>query len=110
LYLPASLILTALLMLGQQAVLMGLLLTGLRVVPLASYLRGPRAAGSARAAFLLGLPLGLAACPACTPMLWPIATLALLSGGSAYGAVLLFIFGLDRGIPIRKGSQRRPSS
>lgn len=77
--------------------LMGLLLTGLLVVPLPAYLPRPKAVGSARAAFLLGLPLGLAACPACTPMLWPIATLALVSGGPVYGAGLLLVFGLGRG-------------
>ena len=80
--------------------LLGLLLTGLLILPLPSYLPRPKAVGSARAAFLLGLPLGLAACPACTPMLWPIATLALVSGGPAYGAGLLLVFGLSRGIPI----------
>ncbi len=78
----------------------GLLLTGLLVVPLPSYLPMPRPAASSRDAFLLGLPLGLAACPACTPMLFPIATAATISGGPLYGASLLFLFGLGRGIPI----------
>ncbi len=78
----------------------GLLLAGLIVVPLPSYLPLPRPAASSRDAFLLGLPLGLAACPACTPMLFPIATAATISGGPLYGASLLFLLGLGRGIPI----------
>lgn len=78
----------------------GLLLTGLVVVRLPSYLPMPRPVASARDAFLLGLPLGLAACPACTPMLFPIATAATVSGGPLYGALLLFLFGIGRGIPI----------
>lgn len=80
--------------------LMGLLLTGLVVVKLPAYLPIPRTVASSRDAFLLGLPLGLAACPACTPMLFPIATAAAASGGPVYGAGLLFLFGLGRGIPI----------
>ena len=79
---------------------MGLLLTGLLVVPLPSYLPIPRPAASGRDAFLLGLPLGLAACPACTPMLFPIATAATLSGGPLYGGLLLLLFGIGRGIPV----------
>jgi cytochrome c-type biogenesis protein len=78
----------------------GLMLTGLVVPPLPAYLPMPRPAASSRDSFLLGLPLGLAACPACTPMLIPIATAATVSGGPAYGAALLFLFGLGRGVPI----------
>jgi cytochrome c-type biogenesis protein len=33
-------------------------------------------------------------------MLFPIATAATLSGGPLYGAGLLFLFGLGRGVPI----------
>lgn len=79
---------------------MGLLLTGLLVVRLPAYLPIPKAVASPLDAFLLGLPLGLAACPACTPMLFPIATAAAASGGPMYGASLLFLFGVGRGIPI----------
>ncbi len=78
----------------------GLLLTGLVVARLPAYLPMPRPVGSSRDAFLLGLPLGLAACPACTPMLFPIATAAAVSGGPLYGAGLLLLFGLGRGVPI----------
>ncbi len=78
----------------------GLLLTGLVVARLPSYLPMPRPVASSRDAFLLGLPLGLAACPACTPMLFPVATAATVSGGPLYGGLLLFLFGIGRGIPI----------
>ena len=78
----------------------GLLLTGLVVAKVPAYLPVPRPVSSVRDAFLLGIPLGLAACPACTPMLFPIAAAASLSGGPLYGAGLLFVFGIGRGIPI----------
>jgi cytochrome c-type biogenesis protein len=78
----------------------GLLLTGLLWVPLPGYLPMPRPVASVPDAFLLGLPLGLAACPACTPMLFPIAAAATISGGPLYGAGLLFLFGIGRGVPI----------
>lgn len=82
----------------------GLLLTGLAVARLPAYLPVPRAVASARGAFLLGLPLGLAACPACTPLLFPIATFAAVGGGPLYGAGLLLLFGLGRGVPILVGA------
>jgi cytochrome c-type biogenesis protein len=78
----------------------GLVLTGVVVAPLPAYLPLPRPAASARHAFLLGLPLGLAACPACTPMLLPVAAAATLSGGLLWGAAMFLLFGLGRGIPI----------
>ena len=82
----------------------GLLLAGLVVARLPAYLPRPKPVASAGGAFLLGLPLGLAACPACTPLLFPIATLAAGSGGPLYGAGLLFLFGLGRGVPILVGA------
>ena len=82
----------------------GLLLTGLLVAPLPAYLPRPRPVTTTRGAFLLGLPLGLAACPACTPLLFPIASVAAVSGGPLYGAGLLLLFGLGRGVPILVGA------
>ena len=82
----------------------GLLLTGVLVARLPSFLPRPRPVGSARGAFLLGLPLGLAACPACTPLLFPIASIAAVSGGPLYGGLLLLLFGLGRGVPILVGA------
>lgn len=89
---------------GLVAGATGLLLSGLVVARLPAHLPAPRPVGSARGAFLLGLPLGLAACPACTPLLFPIATAAALSGGPANAAALLFLFGLGRGVPILVGA------
>jgi cytochrome c-type biogenesis protein len=78
----------------------GVLMTGLVVAKVPAYLPLPRPVSSVPDAFLLGLPLGLAACPACTPMLFPIAAAATVSGGPLYGAGLLFLFGIGRGVPI----------
>ena len=78
----------------------GLLLTGVVVAPIPAFLPVPRVVATSRGAFLMGVPLGLAACPACTPMLFPIASAAVLSGGPGYGAALLLIFGIGRGLPI----------
>jgi cytochrome c-type biogenesis protein len=78
----------------------GLLLTGVVILPIPAFLPLPRVVASSRDAFLIGVPLGLAACPACTPMLFPIASAAILSGGPAYGAALLLVFGIGRGLPI----------
>lgn len=52
------------------------------------------------AAYTLGVPFGLAACPACTPMLLPILTAAAATGTPGWGALLLFVFGLARGLPL----------
>ena len=104
-----------LVLLGEQVVaryllvalvsgLTGLLLSGLVVAPLPCYLPMPRPAASSRDAFLLGIPLGLAACAACTPLLFPIAAAATASGGPLYGAGLLMLFGLARGVPILVGA------
>ena len=52
------------------------------------------------AAYALGVPFGFAACPACTPMILPILGAAAATGEPWLGAVLLFIFGLARGVPL----------
>lgn len=52
------------------------------------------------AAYLLGIPFGLSVCPACTPMILPILGAAAVSGSPWLGGVLLFVFGLARGIPL----------
>lgn len=50
--------------------------------------------------YLLGLPFGLSACPACTPLLLPVVGAAALTADPVLGAALMFTFGLARGIPI----------
>lgn len=50
--------------------------------------------------YLLGLPFGLSTCPACTPLLLPVVGAAALTADPLVGAVLMFTFGLARGVPI----------
>ena len=59
-----------------------------------------RRTNSFPAAYALGIPFGLSACPACTPMILPILGAAAATGEAWLGAVLLFIFGLARGAPL----------
>ena len=51
-------------------------------------------------AFLLGTVMGLAGSQCATPILAAIVALAMASGKLAHGAVLLFAYGLGRGVPI----------
>ena len=52
------------------------------------------------AAYVLGIPFGLSVCPACTPMILPILGAAAVTGSPWLGGILLFVFGLARGIPL----------
>lgn len=60
----------------------------------------PRPARGLAGSYLLGLPFGLSTCPACTPLLFPVATAAAGTADPLLGAVLMGTFGLARGIPI----------
>ena len=51
-------------------------------------------------AFLLGLIIGLAGSQCGTPVLVAILAIAMKKGALAYGATLLFVYGLGRGVPI----------
>jgi cytochrome c-type biogenesis protein len=51
-------------------------------------------------AFLLGLIVGLAGSQCGTPVLVAIVALAAKAGNLTYGATLLFVYGLGRGVPI----------
>lgn len=51
-------------------------------------------------AYVLGIPFGLSTCPACTPMVLPALAAAAATGQTWYGAALLFVFGLARGLPL----------
>jgi cytochrome c-type biogenesis protein len=59
-----------------------------------------RPARSFLGSYLLGLPFGLSTCPACTPLLLPVVAAAASTGDPFMGAVLMFTFGVARGIPI----------
>lgn len=62
--------------------------------------RHSHSARSARGAYLLGVPFGLIACPACTPLLLPVALGAAATGQVWYGAALMGAFALGRGLPL----------
>lgn len=94
-YLPyAYLLITAML------ILIGLIL--LRVIRLPFPVLRPSRRGTKNffTAFALGIPFGLSTCPACTPLLLPVLMAAAGSGDPLLGGVLLFTFGMARGIPI----------
>ena len=52
------------------------------------------------AAFLMGLLIGLAGSQCGTPVLFAILSLVMSKGKTAYGAILLFLYGLGRGLPV----------
>jgi cytochrome c-type biogenesis protein len=52
------------------------------------------------AAYALGVPFGLASCPACTPMVLPVLGAAAATGSPWTGGLLLFVFGIARGLPL----------
>jgi cytochrome c-type biogenesis protein len=49
---------------------------------------------------LFGMLFGLVASPCSTPILAAIATIAATTGSAAKGAVLLFVYGLGKGVPL----------
>ncbi|MBW3553984.1 MAG: sulfite exporter TauE/SafE family protein [Gemmatimonadetes bacterium] len=51
-------------------------------------------------AYALGIPFGLTACPACTPMVLPMLGAAAATGTWWYGGALMFVFGIARGVPL----------
>jgi|SRR5688572_3736762 len=50
--------------------------------------------------YLIGLPFGLSTCPACTPLLLPVVAAAASTADPVMGGILMFTFGIARGIPI----------
>lgn len=52
------------------------------------------------AAFLMGLLIGLAGSQCGTPVLFAILSLVMSKGKIIYGAVLLFLYGMGRGLPV----------
>ncbi len=51
-------------------------------------------------AFVFGMLFGLVASPCSTPILAAIATMAAARGSAVHGAVLLFVYGLGKGLPL----------
>ena len=51
-------------------------------------------------AFLFGILFGVVASPCSTPILAAIATIAAARGSAAQGALMLFVYGLGKGVPL----------
>lgn len=60
----------------------------------------PRRVETFGAAYALGVPFGLTTCPACTPLVLPVLGAAAATGSPWLGGLLLFGFGLARGLPL----------
>ncbi|WNF38407.1 cytochrome c biogenesis protein CcdA [Bacillaceae bacterium IKA-2] len=60
----------------------------------------PKKYRSRRGAFTLGMILGITGSQCGAPILLVILTYVLLNGQMMYGAVLLFLYGLGRGVPL----------
>ncbi len=61
--------------------------------------RAPHGGGMA-SAFALGVPFGFLTCPACIPLMLPVALGAVGSGDPLSGAALMGLFAVGRGIPL----------
>lgn len=62
-------------------------------------MKRPKARGFA-GAFLFGILFGVVASPCSTPILAAIATIAAARGSATQGALLLFVYGLGKGVPL----------
>jgi len=84
-------------------IIMGLQWTGVISLPLPDLAARQREKVSRRGLFgalLMGLASGLVASGCATPALAAILTLVMSEGAIAYGASLLLVYGLGRGVPI----------
>ena len=84
-------------------ILMGLQLSGVISLPLPDWGAGMRDKVKRRGlwgALLLGLVSGFVASGCATPALAAILTLVMSKGAIAYGASLLLVYGLGRGVPV----------
>jgi len=93
--------------LGLAYALLGIILTViglalLRVIHIVIPMLSPSASSTKTffGTYLLGLPFGLSACPACTPLMLPVVGAAAVTANPLMGATLMLTFGLARGIPI----------
>jgi cytochrome c-type biogenesis protein len=82
-----------------------LIVTGLallRLVHLAIPMFAPsfKPARTFLGSYVLGLPFGLSTCPACTPLVLPVVLAAATTADPLLGAILMFSFGVARGVPI----------
>ena len=81
-------------------VLLGMGLILLRVWRLELPFVGPKVQGLSgfKGALALAVPFGLLDCPACTPLLLPVALGAAATGNPLYGAAIMGAYGLGRGV------------
>ena len=85
-------------------VVLGLQMMGVINLPstrsTASCPTGALSAGGSSGAFLFGILFGVVASPCSTPILAAIATIAATRGSVPQGALLLFVYGLGKGVPL----------
>ncbi|MBS3976342.1 MAG: cytochrome c biogenesis protein CcdA [Syntrophomonadaceae bacterium] len=85
------------------SILVGLHMIGvvnLRLPVFGHGLAGKVRRGGVLGAFILGTVLGLASSQCGTPVLLAVLSLVMLQGNILYGALLLFIYALGRGVPL----------
>ena len=96
----ASFLALAYALLGVFLAVAGLALLRVIHVVISVLSPSPKSARSFLGSYVLDLPFGLSTCPACTPLLMPVVAAAAATADPVMGAVLMFTFGLARGIPI----------
>jgi cytochrome c-type biogenesis protein len=88
------------LVLGPVLIVLGLIWTGWVRMPLPWISARGRRVASVWGAFLLGIPFTVGICPVCSPGLWVALTASAGIGSASYGALLLLMFALGRGVPV----------
>lgn len=96
----ASILALAYAVLAAMLAIAGLALLRVIRVPIPVLSPSPSASRSFIGSYLVGLPFGLSTCPACTPLLLPVVAAAASTADPVMGGVLMFTFGVARGIPI----------
>lgn len=100
LHVPGAILAPAYAVLGVALLVAGLALLRLIRVKLPVLAPSEKPLRSFLGSYALGLPFGLSTCPACTPLVLPVVVAAASTASPLTGAVLLFAFGVARGIPI----------
>lgn len=88
------------LVLAGALALFGLALLRRVRVPWPAQRRTWRMTHSVSGAYALGLPFGLTACPACAAVVLPMLGVVAATGSWWFGAALMFVFGVARGLPL----------